>query len=250
MQIARFSILGVKEPRMSKPYLLLACLMAACASGCEDKPGSVQQAAQNKPAKVADPADADEPPPHSEPPLEEMPEAADARVEKDGVEKDGTEKDAAAEPTVLTLEDTGATFMLPAGWKRVKPETNIVEAEFELPRAEGDEYDGRLTLMSSGGDMAEIMAARKSEFKFDGEPPVEEKIEVSGTESTLLDLRGEWKGPSFRPIDPRADYRMLLVIVPFSERSAFYAKLTGPRATVAAHEDEFREFLKSAKIKR
>ncbi|HEY2252721.1 MAG TPA: hypothetical protein VGH74_16720, partial [Planctomycetaceae bacterium] len=80
--------------------------------------------------------------------------------------------------------------------------------------------------------------------------PSEEKLEISGIEATLLDLQGEWKGPTFRPIEPRADYRMLLVIVPFSERSAFYAKLTGPRATVAAHEDEFREILKSAKFKR
>ena len=211
---------------------LLACVLCAWVLGCEDKPGSVQQAAQNKP-KEADAVE--EPPPQTEPPLEDM------HVLEEG----------AGDAPLLTLEDSGITFVLPAGWKRVKPETNIVEAEFELPRAEGDEYDGRLTLMSSGGQVADVIATRKSEFKFDeGEPPAEEKLEISGIESTLFDLRGEWKGPSFRPIEPRADCRMLLVIVPFSERAAFYAKLTGPRATVAAHENEFRDFLKTAKIKR
>lgn len=227
---------------MCRFNLLLACLLCACIPGCEDKPGSVQQAAHSKQPKAADPADAEGPPEQSEPPLADMPAKDEAA---------GESSETAAEDTLLTLEQTNATFMLPPGWKQVKPDNRVVEAEFELPRAEGDEYDGRLTLMSSGGDVAEIVATRKGEFKFDdGEAPIEEKIEVSGIESTLLDLRGEWKGPSFRRIDPRADYRMLLVIVPFSERSAFYAKLTGPRATVAAHEDEFREFLKSAKFKR
>ncbi len=238
---------------MSKLRILLACLVCTWGLGCDDKPGSVQQAAQNKAPKAAVAADAEGLPPQSEPPLEDTPE-------KDMPEKDTPEKTEAAstapqtpaEPTVLTLTDTGATFLLPAGWKKVKPETNIVEAEFELPRADGDEYDGRLTLMSSGGLVSETMANRKSEFKYgDGEEPIEEKLEVSGIDSTLLDLRGEWRGPSFRPLSaPRTDYRMLLLIVHFSESSAFYAKLTGPRATVAAHEDEFREFIKSAKIKR
>jgi hypothetical protein len=225
---------------MSKFILLLACLLCACVLGCEDKPGSVQQAALNSSKeKEAHPAAAEDAPPQSEPPLEEMP----AQDESAG--------DSPAGESVLTLEQSDITFMLPAGWKRVKPDNNVVEAEIELPRAEGDEYDGRLTLMSSGGNVAEIIATRKSEFKFDdGEAPAEEKIEISGFESTLHDLRGEWKGPNFRPIEPRADYRMLLLVVPFSERAAFYAKLTGPRATIAAHEDEFRDFLKTAKIKR
>ena len=219
---------------MSKFKSLFACLLCAGLLGCEDKPGSVQQAALNKP-RDADAGQAEDPPPQSEPPLEEMP----------------VQDHAAGDSQELTLEESGISFVLPGGWKRVKSETNIVEAEFELPRAAGDEYDGRLTLMSSGGQVSETIANRTSEFKFDeGESPAEEKIQVSGIESTLLDLRGEWKGPSFRPIEPRADYRMLLVIVPFSERSAFYAKLTGPRATVAAHEDEFRDFLATAKIKR
>jgi hypothetical protein len=224
---------------MSKFNSLIACLLCAWLLGCEDKPGSVQQAALNKPRDAVEP---EELPPQSEPPLE------DVAVET----QEGTAPDTAAgESQDLTLEQSGISFVLPAGWKRVKPETNIVEAEFELPRAAGDEYDGRLTLMSSGGHVSETMANRKSEFKFEeGEGPAEEKIQVSGIESTLLDLRGEWKGPAFRKIDPRSDYRMLLVIVPFTERSAFYAKLTGPRATVAAHEDAFHDFLKSAKITR
>lgn len=106
-------------------------------------------------------------------------------------------------------------------------------------------------MMSSGGPTEKAIARRTSEFTFeDGEQPAQETIQISGLEATVVDLRGSWSGPSHSPIKARPGYRMMLVIVPFSKESAFYINLTGPRATIAAHEDEFREFLKSAKISR
>lgn len=222
-------------------------LGAVCvwALGCSGQPGAVEKAASQKKVAVED---IGEPPPQDEPPLDESPAEEKTAVMPD----DNTEPVAkAAEPQELELKDSGITFQIPGQWKRVKPDTNIIEAEFELASAEGDEFPGRLTLMSSGGSTEETLARRTSEFKFEpGEGPSKETVQVGGIESTLVDFRGEWKGPSFRPIEPRAGYRMLLVIVPFTERSAFYAKLTGPRATIAAHEADFREFLKSAKITR
>jgi hypothetical protein len=55
----------------------------------------------------------------------------------------------------------GVRFMVPASWKRVKPQTHVVEAEFELPRAADDEYDARLTLMSAGGEPQENIGNRQ-----------------------------------------------------------------------------------------
>jgi hypothetical protein len=105
--------------------------------------------------------------------------------------------------------------------------------------------------MSSGGDPQEVIATRTAEFRREpGEAPTNEALKIGSYDAKLIDLRGEWKGTSFRPVPPRADYRMLLVIIPFTERSAFYAKLTGPRSTIAAHEEAFREFVRSAKISR
>lgn len=215
------------------------------ALGCSGQPGAVEKAAASKKAVSEDIGD---PPPQEEPPLEESP------TEEKATETPTAGREPAAkvaEPQELELKDSRVTFTVPGEWKRVKPDTNIIEAEFELSSAEGDEYPGRLTLMSSGGSAEETLARRTGEFKFEpGEGPSKETLEVGGIESTLVDFRGEWKGPSFRPIEPRPGYRMLLVIVPFSERSAFYAKLTGPRATIAAHEADFREFLKSARLNR
>jgi hypothetical protein len=147
------------------------------------------------------------------------------------------------------LELEGIRFVVPGGWKRVKPQTNIVEAEYELSHAPEDEHDGRLTLMSSGGDPQDVIANRTTEFiREPGSGPRIEPLPIGRIEATWVDLQGEWKGPTFRPIDPRPDYRMLLVIIPFTERSAFYAKLTGPRATVEMHEAAFRAFVQSAQI--
>jgi hypothetical protein len=149
----------------------------------------------------------------------------------------------------VELKLDGIRFLVPASWMSVKPQTNIVEAEFELPRVDGDEHNGRLTLMYSGGDRHEVIANRTAEFIHDPEhPPKVTSLRIGEVDGSWVDLRGEWKGPSFRPIEPRPDYRMLLVIIPFSSHSSFYAKLTGPRETIAAHEEEFREFVESAKI--
>lgn len=143
----------------------------------------------------------------------------------------------------------GITFLAPAGWKSVPVSGNIPEAEFALPRADGDAYDGRLTLMSAQSGLEENTARWKSEF-IAGEDPKIEKISVDGAEATLVDLRGEWKGTSFRPIDPpRPEHRLISVYIPFRGSQAYYVKVTGPKATIAAHEAALRAFVKSGRFK-
>lgn|GEM_PF-432382 len=158
-------------------------------------------------------------------------------------------KPAPTKPGVLELDRI--SFLTPAGWKRVEPPSSrIVEAEFQIPRSEGDEFDGRLTLMAAGGDNDANIARWNSEFIRDpNEPTVQETIKIGEVEAQWIDIRGEWKGSSFAPISPRAEYRMLAVIVPLTEYSSFFIKLVGPRQTLAAHEKQFQEFVKSARIK-
>ena len=233
---------------MYRTFFLLAGFSGVALAACSHAPGPVEQIAKSRSAESAAPESA---PPQSEPPMDNNSEVSVARESEPASDAPTSENADDAGTRELVLDQSGITFLVPASWDRVKPQTNIIEAEFELPRVEGDEYDGRLTLMSSGGDPQEVIATRTAEFRQQsGEPPSTEKLSVGNIEASLVDLRGEWKGTSFRPVPPRADYRMLLVIVPFGERSAFYAKLTGPRSTVAAHEAEFREFLRSAKISR
>jgi hypothetical protein len=171
--------------------------------------------------------------------LETREAEASVAAEASAADRDG--------PTELKLD--GIRFIVPASWRKVKPQTNIVEAEFELPHVEGDEHDGRLTLMFSGGDPQEVIANRTAEFLHDPDhPPKVESLRAGDATGSWVDLRGEWKGPAFRPVEPRPEYRMLLVIIPFTAHSSFYAKLTGPRETIAVRENEFREFVESAQI--
>jgi hypothetical protein len=242
-----FSIVR-KERLVPRFNHLFAGFLTAWLIGCNNAPGPIETIARDTAAESAAPESA---PPQHEPPMED--DQADMAVGEIEPAKDDRPRENAEDtgPRELSLDQSGISFVVPAGWKRVKPQTNIIEAEFELPRVEGDEYDGRLTLMSSLGNPQEVIATRTAEFRQEpGEAAPTEKLSIGSFEASLIDLRGEWKGPSFRPVPPRADYRMLLVIVPFSERSAFYAKLTGPRSTIAAHEEAFREFLRAAKISR
>lgn len=249
-------------PRISLLAIGLMCAWWGC--GCSQEPGPIEKMAKSTtpvPAKEEEPVEL---PPQTEPPMDDESEGEDIAKTNDSSKPDAAdtptdapdenpapEKTETPAPQELNLDEAGIKFVVPGDWKRVKPETKIIDAEFELARTEGDDYDGRLTLMASGGDPQDVIAIRTGEFKSDpDERPTTEKLDIDGYEATLVDLRGEWKGTSFRPMPPRADYRMLLLVVPYTERSAFYAKLTGPRATIAVHEKAFRDFLRTAKVTR
>jgi hypothetical protein len=237
-----------QELALSRSLVLLATGLGwAAMAGCDNGPGPVEKIANSTSTQGAAPESA---PAQYEPPMEDDKEVSSAVESEPVKEIEPSEPSDEAEPRELTLEQSGISFVVPAGWKQVKPPNRIVEAEFELPRVEGDEYDGRLTLMSASGNPQQVIDIRTAEFRQEpAEPAIAETLRVGDIEAQLIDLRGEWRD-SIRASQPRADYRMLLLIVPFSKGSAFYAKLTGPRSTIAAHEAEFREFVRTAKITR
>ena len=215
---------------------LLAAIVLAAVSGCHEKP-------QPPAARIAKRTVTVE----AEKPREAMAPVEVAETEVTRAEVVSQDAPGSDEADGLRLQ--GIAFPLPPeSWKRVRPRVRIIEAEFELPRAEGDEYDARLTLMASGGDPQETISNRASEFRQDAGAPFISKMRVADVEATWVDIRGEWKGPPFERIDPRPEYRMLLVIIPHTSAASYYLKLTGPAATVAEHEAIFRAFVESAVI--
>ena len=149
------------------------------------------------------------------------------------------------------LDLDGVSLIVPEGWQRVDPPTSrIVEAEFAIPKAEGDEFDGRLTIMAAGGGRDDNIGRWRGEFVVESQDDAKtEALTVSGVESTKVDIRGTWKGPSFKPVPPRENYRMLAVIVPTGQTAAYYVKLVGPKATMAANAEKFDAFVSSMKLK-
>lgn len=166
---------------------------------------------------------------------------------------DAGSKPAAGQPSELKLEVI--TLQVPAGWQRVNPPSvRILDAEFTIPRAEGDEFDGRLTLMAAGGGLDASISRWSSEFTQEpGLGPKTETLTLGANEVQWIDIRGIYNGPANRApgspaIEPRPDYRMVAVVVPLTETHAFYIKLTGPKATVTARLDELKDFVRSAKV--
>ena len=183
-----------------------------------------------------------------------LPTATSTLSNEPAAEDESEEKRAKAEPaaetkeTVFKSKDSGISFTVPAGWKKVEVKGNIPEGEYALPRTEGDEHDGRLTLMGSGGGLEQNITRWQGEFNGADEPKIE-KIKIDGVEATLVDIRGEWKGTSFRPISPpRPEHRLVAVFVPMKGRNDFYIKLTGPKATLAKWDEDVQKFLKSGSI--
>jgi hypothetical protein len=144
----------------------------------------------------------------------------------------------------------GIRFSVPAGWKEAElspRQQGFVDARFLIP-ARG--VDVELTCSSVGGGIEANIDRWKTQFRGGpGDEPVIETITVDGVDATWADLRGTFHAGMAAAAEPRTDWRMLGVGIPLAPRE-FYLKLTGPRDAVAAVAEDFRTFVKSARITR
>ena len=133
----------------------------------------------------------------------------------------------------------------PEAWKPVQPRSGMIQAEFALPKAEGDENDGRLTVMTAGGTVDANVQRWRGQFEELEDKPTEE-IDVSGTKVTLVDLAGTYneRRGMMGPVTKRSGYRMLAAIIPTPE-GLLFAKGYGPKATMAMYADDFRSFVET-----
>lgn len=160
-------------------------------------------------------------------------------------------------PAVPPLGDSGGpveldaiTLTAPAGWQQMPPSSSFVAAEFALPRAEGDDADGRLTISTAGGTVEANIDRWKGQFDAQAKQAPQEEIDVAGFKVTLVDLSGNFsdqRGP-FAPAVERPGYRMIAAIVPV-EGQLHFIKATGPEKTIAAHADKIHEFIRTVKRK-
>jgi hypothetical protein len=156
----------------------------------------------------------------------------------------------------VSLADGKLTMTAPADWAVKKPTVNFIEAEFATPAAEGDEIDGRLTIMQAGGGVEANIDRWLGQFtQPDGKSTKERAIiakqEIAGQEVHTVDISGTFsdrRGP-LAPAIERKDYRMLGAIVVTEDLGQYFVKYSGPRKTVAENEAAFGEMLKSIKVK-
>jgi hypothetical protein len=137
---------------------------------------------------------------------------------------------------------------VPNDWQEKPPGSSLVLAEFILPRAEGDDADGRLTVSTAGGTVEANIDRWKSQFQPQPTAYSQEVVDVAGLKVTIVDLSGDFndqRGP-FAPGEIRPGYRMIGAVIPVNNQLHFI-KATGPPKTMAAHVDALHQFIRSAR---
>jgi hypothetical protein len=148
-----------------------------------------------------------------------------------------------------TVRFGALTLTVPEGWQRQPAQSGFIKAEFKLPRAGGDDADGRLTLSEAGGSIEANVERWKGQFTSPLENSKQEQIEVGRFRVTLVDFTGEFndqRGP-YAPAAKRGGYRMISAIIPIDGHLHFI-KAVGPKKTMEANAEKIRAFLMMAEI--
>jgi hypothetical protein len=144
------------------------------------------------------------------------------------------------------VEVAGIQLAAPPGWETRPPGSALIAAEFSLPRADGDDTDGRLTISTAGGTVEANIDRWKGQFDPQPQEASQEEIDVAGKKVTIVDLSGDFndqRGP-FAPAVKRPGYRMIAAVIP-ADGQLHFVKATGPQNTIAKHSDAIQQFIRS-----
>jgi hypothetical protein len=158
--------------------------------------------------------------------------------------------------STFTIGEGKLAFAAPEGWTKKQPKSRIIEAELEIPAADGDAIPGRLTAMGAGGSVEANIERWVGQFVDEGDdakPKVIKKT-VNDNEVHIVDLSGTYKDAPAGPFAGgkttlRKDYRMLGAIIVTKDSGNYFLKLYGPKATIGAAEKQFEELVSSLKVK-
>ena len=160
--------------------------------------------------------------------------------------------------TPIAVGDGHVKLLAPAAWQRRQPRSRIVEYEFAVPKVEGDAQDGRLTVMGAGGSVEANIERWIGQFtQPDGKTTKErttvDKKQVDGAVVHRVDITGSFVDRPGGPFAPgravtRPNYRMLGAIIVTPKFGQHFVKLYGPRATIAANEQRFQQFIDSLRV--
>jgi hypothetical protein len=166
-------------------------------------------------------------------------------------------QDKPAGGTEFTIGEGKLALTAPAGWTKKEPASRIVEAEFAVPPAKGDEMPGRLTAMGAGGSVESNIDRWIGQFVGPGgaaPKPQRDKTTVSGAEIEIVDLSGTYKDSPGGPFAGgktimRDNYRMLGAIIQTKDKGNYFLKLYGPKKTIDENSKGFQDMVKSLKVK-
>ena len=148
----------------------------------------------------------------------------------------------------------------PGNWLAKKPRTFIVETEFAVPAAEGDETPGRVTVMGAGGSIDANIERRRAQFPQpegadEKDATKVEKKKIAGQQVHLVDMSGNYldKPPRAAQGVLRENYRMLAAIIETTQDGKrtgnYFIKFIGPAKTVAENAKGFEKMIESLSAK-
>ncbi len=154
--------------------------------------------------------------------------------------------------------DTGADphasalrFTPPAEWISETPSSSMRQAQYRLPRVEGDPEDAELAVFffsGQGGTVQDNIDRWIGQFqKNDGSPAAGaiSRRDVQGIPLTIVDVSGIYlssSGPMLEDTKAKPSFRMIAAVAE-TDAGPWFFKLTGPEKTVANWESGFQSFL-------
>jgi hypothetical protein len=157
---------------------------------------------------------------------------------------------------LLHAETTaGLRWTAPAAWK-AQAERPMRAATYSISAATGDKEDGECAVYyfgpSQGGSVEANLKRRIGQFEHPEHEAQTRKRTIAGLNVTTIDLSGAYTGaggPMATGKTSKSGFRLLGAIVEAPEGIVFF-KFTGPAKTVAAHQANFENLLKSLTVQR
>lgn len=156
--------------------------------------------------------------------------------------------------TAKTVDVFGSGELeIPDGFKRVEPQSRIVEHEFQITQGDGDDAPtARVTMMAAGGDVKANIDRWKGQFAGGNKDANKtETMKVGNWEVHLVDLNGSFGetmggGPfSGGKVVQRIGYAMTAAILVHPEGRKYFVKMIGPEDLVTANRESFVTMIKS-----
>lgn len=164
-----------------------------------------------------------------------------------------------ADPIAFSVAEGAINMEAPGAWTKVQPRINFIEAEFSIPKKEGDPKNGRLTIMGAGGSIEANIERWYQQFtQPDGSETKDsakvEKMTINEMQVHMVDMSGTYLDTSGGPFNPNAqkverdEYRMVAAIIETAENGNYFVKMYGPKPTIAQHVEGFKTMVKNLKL--
>ena len=152
----------------------------------------------------------------------------------------------------FSVADGQFHFTAPGSWKKIKPKFDFYHAEFQIPKAEGDEKNGRITFSQVGGTIDQNLQRWVGQFKLpsDAKEDAVKKMTkvVDGKKVQIIHIAGTFlDGGPMGPKTERDDYVLMGAAIETESGGNVYIKAYGPKKTMESNHKDLKALLDNMK---